>query len=1030
MASNVILKANAAPRGGGSQTAATYGNVQSFELTWSWGARPASAIVTYVGDEGIEQNAAVQIIAPATNDPVTGAPLVPGARSAVFYGIAKKEVATDSSAGRTNVLEFVDMRELLSWDVVFGFFNQRQDLLVNGIWTKRYAHLLPANQSINLITYTDAPYAAQQILDFVFDAPTVHSPWTRLYQEVQVTDAVYNIDCSTGRTLADVVTEISERQGLVFTLLGGMYQLVWALKGVGYLPLTYDQFPANSDHRRLGEALSGKPDSVTIFGNRNRYQVLNIPMAPDWNANVLNVLSYPPYSPSFTAASGQSTSDCQHFENQFISYVFSQLKDPITGATYHTPGIADPDNLSGYQLAAARANTITVGELADIFDGMTGGLGGEAYRDRRKFNGRTRLDLPVVVYVRLLVFRAYRLPVDFNLVNAAGNNMGPLSCKIVPTTLVEATYDFATGAMSYIPETAPGGNGLVIVKGCEIMSPPPITFQTDQFNLAAWQNTQNLWQRVNFQIDDTGDQTQFIIFDEPRFVSNNLMSTIDGHGVLNKDATFSAAPVLAALTFEAERFLYYQGVEGVNAVQNVADLSADFVSDYGNTVLPIEQTFADGETATEKAEAIADYVLEQQPVYVYGGYLNRGNNATQLSGTFDRVNLKLDASGGLLESVDFTSERASNTFEPERDFERRIQLIQLAPGQLELRDTARAQTAFAAALRSSPKYNQNLLTAYYYRYGNGETLTHVAIADADSDRGPLAAGTPLWKAPSLNNGTNMTQTKASLPEDVDPSTDTVFAGVTIRDNEDPSSYFFVGLQRLPLQRDGWGLVRVMGPASVGDTLVQATQVGIEIPDYLVSQSQGGANVTAGAPVAGTLQQAVAADGQAHLVMVRFGQGGGASGGGSIQLSIFGRFDNYFIGTRHDGSKVNVAMPWKFRRSTYDGKSVTLPDGSHTYTYVASGKRTDNTSDPAGNPLTTVEIIYDPYADGDVIYAIQPTEGTGVSAPPPGTTDPAVPVVWLDVNADGRRWLAQIQSCYNGQPSYNLLPDAPYQNPIS
>lgn len=720
MASPVRLKVAPGPRGGGEQNVRTIGGIQSCDLTWSWGARPASGVLVYPGPS-FSENSSVIIESPITNDAVTGAPVPPGSFCS-FFGIAKKVVSVISSEGRVTTVEFVDMRELLSWDHVWGFYNRRIDLLVDGVWQKYYSHLLPENVATNFITYTPGPYTAAQILDFIFTSPTVNSTWFRIYYPVQVTDYVYNIDCTSGRTVADVVTEISQRQGLVFTLLGGQWQLVWALKGQGYLPVTFGEFPANSDHQRLGTAISEKPDTVTIVGGRNRYQVLGIPMVPDWNQTLI--------SPSSAIGS-----DYAGFDFVFVSFVYNQLTDPLSGQPYaHMATAADPANYAGNSLARARAETITLGELADIFDANNPGSG-EAYRDRRKYNGRTRLDIPVLGYVKLLIGRAFSLPPNFGVTTIYGATIGtPGSIKIVPVNLVETTYNYVTGAMTAIPLTVPGGNGLAIVQGLGFFNAPPVAWRSDQFDLTAWQNTHALWQRAPFQIDDTGDQTQFIIFDIPVFVSDNLLVQINGHGVLNKNATFKIPNVLASLTIEAEQFLWYQvggagpyaDLTGVNGTENVADLQSDFVCAYGVPSSVEEQPFADGETGSEKASAIADYILEQQPVYVLGGYTNWGNNGTQLSGTFDRVTLHVGADG-MTETVDFTSERSGNTFEPERDFDRRIQLLQLAPGQADALMDARETWGFVASLRHTPRYAQVLLEEFHQRYGSGSPLVSMTV---------------------------------------------------------------------------------------------------------------------------------------------------------------------------------------------------------------------------------------------------------------------------------------------------------------
>ena len=61
---------------------------------------------------------------------------------------------------------FLDSREFLLWDPVFGTFNRREDKIVNGRFSRRYWHILPVNFVSGTKTFTDTPYTGAQILDF------------------------------------------------------------------------------------------------------------------------------------------------------------------------------------------------------------------------------------------------------------------------------------------------------------------------------------------------------------------------------------------------------------------------------------------------------------------------------------------------------------------------------------------------------------------------------------------------------------------------------------------------------------------------------------------------------------------------------------------------------------------------------------------------------------------------------------------------------------------------------------------------
>ena len=41
--------------------------------------------------------------------------------------------------------QFLDNREFLQWDVIYGTFNNREDKLVGGQYVRRYWHIYPAD---------------------------------------------------------------------------------------------------------------------------------------------------------------------------------------------------------------------------------------------------------------------------------------------------------------------------------------------------------------------------------------------------------------------------------------------------------------------------------------------------------------------------------------------------------------------------------------------------------------------------------------------------------------------------------------------------------------------------------------------------------------------------------------------------------------------------------------------------------------------------------------------------------------------
>ena len=94
---------------------------------------------------------------------------------------------------------------------------------------------------------------------------------------------VYDLDALQGKRLDAILNEICEKMGCVFTLISTPrqhYHLVFTRKGYGPLPTIWD----NTDNRKIGVSLSGHPTNVRVLGDRNLYQVMDVPLEPDWSS--------------------------------------------------------------------------------------------------------------------------------------------------------------------------------------------------------------------------------------------------------------------------------------------------------------------------------------------------------------------------------------------------------------------------------------------------------------------------------------------------------------------------------------------------------------------------------------------------------------------------------------------------------------------------------------------------------------------------------------------------------------------------
>ena len=141
------------------------------------------------------------------------------------------------------------------------------------------------------------------------------------------------------------------------------------------------------------------------------------------------------------------------------------------------------------------------------------------------------------------------------------------------------------------------------------------------------------------------------------------------------------------------------------------------------------------------------------------------------------------------------------------------------------------------------------------------------------------------------------------------------------------------------------------------------------------------------------------------------------GGGGISMATVTALEDNYLYATIGSSSVKVALAPLLQRQSYDGKSITMPDGTHAYNYQSPGLRWDNTS-----ILQTNSVIWPPYlAAGagngwNTIFVCQPAGGTGVVVS--GNA-----VVYQDITP-GRDWKVQVAYCNNGNSSYVVVDGSP------
>ena len=850
-------------------------NIQSATATYSWGSEPGEATIIY------DAGAVPVSIGYYVTLQISGH---------TFSGLCVADSPSTSSGGNKRELKFRDNRYWLSKDQVYCAFNHLDDHIVNNVRVKRYVHILPdlagnvvltlapfqLNNNVPQIitefpagpyfggmikTYTNAPLTAAQIITLILNSVYVRDNWTVSFQPDMYTNPVWDIDALGGKSLAALLQEISDQQGLVFTNSGGAFNLVWVRKGfldprwpnpLPFFPAP-ETNPATGEQQVLiddivqGDSISENPTNINILGDRNVYMPMNIPMVQDW-------------SPGWAAFW-----DIILFREDIYQRGVTQASITIGSAAFAagTPfkniggSTSDPEQILARQLALAYSLEITVAQYAQL-RGETLFVDEPNFADYRKFAGKTRLDMPAALYIEQVLFRAFRFPDGFTIKNAAGLNVPLDSMEILDKMIARVTFDPIEGTMFANPNLAADGNGLAIIQGYQVGQGLFDRINPDRFNLQNWTSAQNIWQSLQFQIDDSGEPDgKFILFSDPVISSKSLVSLIDGYATFNAQPLqsdgvtpgFDIPAVQCALCFAVEKFNYFRtGVIDAGATETypVAGLNQELVFTYG---VPgyTEVPYSDGLYAAQKAANFIAPLLLNQYSYYKGGYKHAlmadgsGNypRAISLTPIHDRITVSLSPSG-IWEDIQYTTEFPRTVYTPERDLDRNVKLKTLLPGQANLRQEAITAKLIASALQTSAEARKSMAMSFRGFFGSDEPMyeTNNLGSGATPGNVALSMGTPLWGLPPTNSSTNQRSNTISVPPKQTTAQHTTFVGATTRDQETGGAG-----QTLYVQRSGTIYVRVMGPCEVGNPVGQV--VG---QDYLSNSASGN--------FVGTVQEAI------------------------------------------------------------------------------------------------------------------------------------------------------------------------------
>ena len=664
----------------------------------------------------------------------------------------------------------VDNRIKLMWDAVYGTYNN-QDIeeaadAAQGVGRqKRFWHILPEDWDSQTITWTDAPMTAEAMIASLLAAPTLDYTWNATPHAAQ-SAPVYDINFNNGAKLGNVLQEITEAQGLLFTLTGEN-TLVWMLKGEGELPTP----PADSTaENTLGEALSPNAPNIRIVGDRNRYQDMPVELQADWVTAYEAFWIEPLWLAEVEARFGAFAADAEGRAKLAAKARSVTVRDYVAAVSAGTDSGGDD----------------TSGTLADY--GRWGEVG--------------RMEIPVWVYLQDIVFKAYKVPPDYTV-----NSIPLANLQMVEGLLAAVDYDAAGGGITlkdpreYYPES----KAFVLVQGqpLDLLDPHTQNFSSDQLDAAA-----SLWTPCNkFNLDvknntvifehavfvpGTGANGLFIFPNQGDSVGLDETDPLYNVCAPNANVTVTHAAVRAVLTFEAEKYSQRFGSGTRKAPQYVRSLNYHALMESG--VFTEEVLYADGDDADQKATEFAAALIAQAATYATGGYRRVGAAGTVLSGTVDRVTVSLSIEEGLVERVDLTKERALGHFEPERELERRSRSKDLFPGQKNL-------NAAVEQLLLIAKVSKELKRAPATGYVNAADIHQRAVGAADCSMTTFDT-TSTWSAgqPVYLDATTGHPAAAG----------TVFCGINISDQATGKGVAAATQGTVP--------VRVQGPFTAGDSI--------------------------------------------------------------------------------------------------------------------------------------------------------------------------------------------------------------------
>lgn len=773
--------------------------IKTWEFTRSWGIEPASASGRGVIAAGASSSGVA-----------VGEYYAFSFGGIVFYGIiSSAEQGMERETGYEYPFSMVDNRVRLGWSMVFGQWNMAEDAdvfhanpfplpsgdaidnlhggtvgfdqgvdftgglgggvgLDNGVdfgdgafpedsvevsaldpgsisRGRQYGHIVPKQWGAQLKIYTSTPRSAASILAEAFANAVGGSPFALNFHTSQQKPA-FNVDANSGMTLAALVAQLAEAQGLQVTL-DGQSTLRFARRGGGTLVI-----PDGAHVTRDGLSISSEPTRVRVLGDRVLVQMNSIDLEPDWK-------------PAWEAFIDEPT--------------WVEEVKRVVGLGFVGPPL--PDNLGGRAELVAKTREIT---LAQYIKAIGGGGDDElaaataTYSDHGRFGKVSRMDLPAWVYINSLVYRSYRIP-DATLL------MGlPMRAMEIHENLLCAVEISGTGEDTAIQyrqspiEFYPPGQAYVIAKG----QPLDLNNTADCHAILRIRikNMRNEWsENDKFTVDAANHS---ILFNSPVFLDGDpaegksiflfpnkgegghedLTDTLDSESsyfqvcTLNRDYRITAAPVRCAMVFRLGRFYKDFGTGPRWTTANCASITEhlldssggtlehDLVDDYAGVLrMPnpaddlLEILYDNGSSAVHLANDQAAGLIVRSGTEVSGSYTRYGAYGTQLNSAINRVSISITFEDGLREVVEFAKPQPTRGFLSSKDIAHRVKSEELFSGQEDLRREV-VKLRFMSklermALDEKPRSTSHQVISDVFRkpFGAENPSTRV-IADPDS----------------------------------------------------------------------------------------------------------------------------------------------------------------------------------------------------------------------------------------------------------------------------------------------------------